>query len=331
MDISGLHASRIIEGIVIRQPESDGVGNWVGAPGACYDRSTGTFYLSYRVRRPRGVHPDRGAEVHIAGSSDGIHFEDIWMTTKEAFKTPSMERSALARGPDGRWRCFVSFVDPADNRWCVSVMAAEHVSKLSPERAVSVFRARELGLEGVKDPWVLKVKGKYYMFLSVAVPTSETHVDSHATADIYNTGQCRSQTGLAVSEDLEHWQWQGVVLATEERGWDRYCRRITSVATLEGRYLAFYDGIAGHQDNYEEKAGLAESRDLRTWQIVTASGPLFDDLPGTGSFRYVDVVTVGETAYLYYELTQGNGAHDLRVLRCGIQDLRCLLPGHGSD
>ena len=52
-----------LQGEVIREPESQGNGYWVGAPGTFYDSTDGTFYLVYRVRRPRGVEPDRGAEI----------------------------------------------------------------------------------------------------------------------------------------------------------------------------------------------------------------------------------------------------------------------------
>ena len=55
-------------------------------------------------------------------STDSRHFEDIWSTTKDAYDSVSIERSAICRGRDGDWRYFTSFVDPADGRWCVSVL-----------------------------------------------------------------------------------------------------------------------------------------------------------------------------------------------------------------
>ncbi len=324
--LSVLDTAHILQGALIREPVSSGKGYWAGAPGACFDEKDNLFYLSYRIRRPRGVAPDRGGEARIAKSRDGIHFEDVWSVTKDAYRSPSIERCALMRGPDGRWHYFISFVEPADGRWCVEVLTAEEISALKPSQARRVFSAGGLGLEGVKDPWLMRAEDKFYIFLSVAVPTTDTTAESHATADIYNTGECRSQTGLAVSADLDNWEWLGVVFETPETGWDAYCRRINSVVPVGDGYLAFYDGGASHKDNYEEKTGLVKSADLRHWQTLTPDGPLFSGIPGSGSVRYMDTVVVGDTAYLYYELCRPDGSHEIRGLQVAIDGPR--LPRH---
>src|SRR5207247_1003170 len=111
---------------------------------------------------------------------------------------------------------------------------------------------------------------------------------SHATLDIFNTGDCVSATGLAISRDLDHWEWQGVVFSPGASGWDAYCRRINSVLPWEGKYLAFYDGSASAAENYEEKTGLAVSSDLRTWQSVTPKSAYLTSPHASGSLRYLD-------------------------------------------
>ena len=50
------------------------------------------------------------------------------------------------------------------------------------------------------------VGGVYYLFLSIAIPTPKTTDGSHATLDIFNTGECKSGTGLAI--------WVGAIFAT---------------------------------------------------------------------------------------------------------------------
>src|SRR5262249_29901485 len=145
------------------------------------------------------------------------------------------------------------------------------VEQLDPANAKPLFRARPLGLEGVKDPWILYEDGLFQMLLSVALPTANTSEKSHATLDIFNTGECVSGTALAVSRDLKNWDWLGVVFTPGE-GWDRYCRRVSSIIPGRGKllkYLAFYDGSADHTENYEEKTGLAFSPDLRRWESLT--------------------------------------------------------------
>ena len=80
---------------VVRQPGGVGQGHWAGAPGVAYSRHDQAFYLTYRIRRPRGVAPDRGGEARIARSTDLKHFEDIWSVTKDRYDSVSIERSAI--------------------------------------------------------------------------------------------------------------------------------------------------------------------------------------------------------------------------------------------
>jgi hypothetical protein len=313
MDLRRLTAEQLLKGDLVCEPLGPGSGYWAGAPGAYYDPVDDAFYLTYRLRRPRGVQPDRGGEARIARSADGVHFEDIWAVAKDAYGTPSIERSALARGPDGRWHYFTSLVDGADGLWCLTKLVARDPAGFSPISPQRVYWGGDLGLEGVKDPWIMAQGERYYMFLSVAVAVSSTTAASHATADIYSTGDCLSQTGLAVSDDLEHWEWLGVVFATPERGWDAYCRRITAVVPSGAGYWAFFDGAANVHQNYEECAGLAQSADLRDWNSLTPDGPLFAGIPGSGSVRYIDAVAARDNLYLYYEICRPDGAHELRV------------------
>jgi hypothetical protein len=86
---------------VVREPAGVGEGYWAGAPGVFYAPDERAFYVTYRIRRPRGVAPDRGGEARIARSVDLRHFEDIWSTTKDAYDSVSIERSAICRGRDG--------------------------------------------------------------------------------------------------------------------------------------------------------------------------------------------------------------------------------------
>lgn len=303
------------DGTVIREPLGQGPGYWVGAPGVFFDEQDHTFYLTYRIRRPRGIAPDRGGEARIARSDDGITFEDIWTTTKDAFSTASMERSALQKGKDGSWHYFTSYVDPNDGRWCLSSLKANRLEELNPRSVTRVFSAKDLSVEGVKDPWIMEVSGQYLMFLSVALPTDQTTEASHATLDIYNTGECRSASALAISGDLDHWQWRGLIMQPGKTGWDQYCRRLNSVIHLNDGYVGFYDGNASHHENYEEKTGVAESRDLNSWKSLSTTKPFLTSPHATGSLRYLNAIIVADEIYTYYEFARADGSHDLRVLK----------------
>jgi hypothetical protein len=220
---------------VIRRPESDESGYWVGAPGVFFDESTSNYYLSYRIRRPRGLASDRGAEVHLAASADGIEFETIWSCTKEEVGTASIERNAVRRLDNGQYALYLSFVDPADGRWRIDVCTADTIDGFDVTQRTNVFTAADLSVEGVdvegvKDPALCRIAGQWQMIVSYATAVeSPSHDQLHGSLDAYNTGLIRSATGLAVSEDGLNWQWQGELFGPSESGWDSYCARIGTV------------------------------------------------------------------------------------------------------
>jgi hypothetical protein len=155
---------------------------------------------------------------------------------------------------------------------------------------------------------------------------ASTGTGSHSSRDIFNTGECKSATGLAISTDLDRWDWQGVVLAPGDTGWDSYCRRLNSIVPLPGgpgadRYLAFYDGSASHRENYEEKCALAVSSDLRQWKTRCPDGPALLSPHASTSLRYLDVKRAGDDWSLFYEFARADGSHDLRMIACDTADL----------
>ncbi|MFP6899369.1 MAG: hypothetical protein VCA36_00410 [Opitutales bacterium] len=306
---------QLLEGAIVREPIGEGKGYWVGAPGWCWDETDQAAYLTYRIRRPHGVEPDRGGESRIAKTTDFSSFEDIWSVQKSQYDSSSIEKSTLKRGADGQWRYFTSYVAPEDDRWCTTINRATSLDTLDPTNGERLFTATELDLEGVKDPVLFEDDGTHYLFLSVAVSTAATDESSHEAQDIFNTGQCVSATALATSNDLDHWDWRGVVLQPEGDGWDKYCRRINSVLPLDGKYFAFYDGSAGHHENYEERTGLAVSHDLLNWDVLTLDGPCMVSPHASGSLRYVDAQQVGDEIISIHELTRECGAHEMRLSR----------------
>jgi hypothetical protein len=310
-----LFLAELVDAKIIREPIGKEKGYWAGAPGVYYAPDERAWYLTYRIRRPRGVPPDRGGEARIARSEDLKNFEDVWSVTKDRYDSASIERSAIRKGRDGVWRYWTSYVDPADGRWCVAVIKGKDVTKFDAGKVERVFSAGKMGLEGIKDPWILEKDGIFFIFLSVAVATARTNVDSHKTLDIYNTGECISATGLATSRDLDNWEWQGVVFAPEGGGWDKYCRRINSVVWYEGKYVAFYDGSASEAENYEERTGLAVSDDLKSWRTVTPQAPVLTSPHASHSMRYIDAQEAEGELCVFYEFAREDGAHDLRLLR----------------
>ncbi len=306
------------EGTVVCGPLGDGPGYWAGAPGVMYSETHERFYLVYRLRRPRGVEPDRGAEIRIAQSTDGIAFEDIWSGTKDLLDTTSIERCALDYRPDTGWRMYVSYVDPGDRRWLISLIEADRPEDFDLRSVRPILTAADLGVEGVKDPFLFDHDGLRHMVVSFAVAATpgSTADDMHGTDDAYNTGLIQSATGLATSGDGVEWQWQGPILAPAPGAWDAYAARINTVWRQGDTWLGLYDGSADVSENYEERCGLAYSTDLRTFHRTTLSEPLYQPLSDKRALRYFNVVRRDDRLYTYYEMSREDGSHDLRVMCC---------------
>ncbi|GAA1715209.1 hypothetical protein ACBR40_11465 [Nonomuraea sp. AD125B] len=304
-----------VAGSVVMEPEKDEPGYWSGAAGVLHDGER--FWLTYRRRRPRGAAAERGWQCAVAVSDDGLRFTDVWSVHKDELGTPSMERFCLMP-VSGGYRLYLSYVDPADNRWRIDALTAEHPSRFDVTRARPVLTAASTGTEGVKDPFVLRAGPVTYLFASYAAPMDRPDPEAHATADIYNVGATVHPTGLATSLDGESFTWRGTVLPVGT-GWDRYQARLNSVVPVPGGgYVGFYDGSASHTENYEERCGVAVSADLFSWRRLSEYGPWVTSPYGTGSVRYLDALLHDDHWWLYYEMTRADGAHELRVHRVPV-------------
>src|SRR5215204_3403137 len=93
--------------LVVQAPDA-GPGNWAGAASALL--VDGTFWLTYRVRRP--LTDGRGVAVVVARSDDGVRFEDVAQVRREEFGCESFERPVLVPVPDVGWRLYLSCATP---------------------------------------------------------------------------------------------------------------------------------------------------------------------------------------------------------------------------
>jgi len=307
------------KGVTVREPLGEGTGWWAGAPSCVYDPADDNFYLYYRMRKPREL--GRGVDCRIAASTDGLAFEDVWRATKEQLNTQSMEKSAIVRGPEGQWRLYLSFVD-TDGRWCIELCEADAVDGFDVSHRTRILDADACHAEGVKDPCVYNVGGMWLMIASYAptpdAVTNEMRDVMHATGDVYNTGTTKSLTGLALSEDGVDWQWAGPILVPPQEGWDQYCTRIGSILYMPPVFIGFYDGSASVEDNYEEKAGMCISTDMRSWQRITTGGPFVLSPHAQRTIRYIEVVQLEDALLYYYEYTRPDGSHELRANRVSL-------------
>ncbi|WP_327087162.1 hypothetical protein OIE66_33255 [Nonomuraea sp. NBC_01738] len=293
-------------------PERPEPGYWVGCPSVTYDN--GRFLLTYRERRPRDLEFERGWRCAVAESTDGVNFTDVWSVRKDELGTDSMERFSIARPvPGGDYFLYLSYVDPADNRWRIDVVTAPDVSQFDVSTRRPVLTADSTKSAGIKDPYTMLVGGAVLMYTVTSRP-GEFGEEAFATADIHNTDATTHATGLAISQDGLRFDYLGEVLPTGD-GWDSHESRLSCVVPTGNGFLGFYDGSASYHENYEERCGLAVSFDLRNWTKTTPYGPRYVAPHASGSIRYVDIAVVDGEWYVYFEMTRADGAHELRLLR----------------
>ena len=301
------------DGNTIIEPSGKGSGYWAGAPSVYFDSTKGKFYLSYRLRKP---HPHRGSESRIAESVDGVKFTDIWSVRKEDLGSSSLERSALVVTPNGKYRLYISYVDPVGNRWRIDMMEADSPEHFDVSLRKRILTADSLQVEGVKDPYFLIFNGVHYMFFSYAPKLQSVSLEQvaqlHTTGDIFNTGKVKSVTGLATSQDGVSFRWLRDVplLGT---GWDSHTARVTCVLPTSSGFVVFYDGASDGARNYEEFTGIATSPDLVHYERISLERPVLVSPFGTGSLRYTHAISVGNDFYFYYECSRPDGSHELRL------------------
>ncbi|PNR92577.1 hypothetical protein [Petrotoga sp. 9PWA.NaAc.5.4] len=305
-----------VEGIMIKEPYGKGNGYWVGAPYVFYDHILNKFFLYYRIRKPK---PIRGGEVRIAQSDDGVKFDDILTIKKEQLDSESIERSSFLRCLDGVYRMYISYVDPQTRKWRIDMMEANHPKNFKVENRRKIFTAEDLGIEGIKDPYVFIVGRKYYMIVSYAEalknPSPDIQEKLHQNGDVYTTGLTKHPTGLATSLDGINWKWEGKILEVSENGWDKYQARINSVIYVPPVFIGFYDGSASEKENYEERCGLCMSFDLKSFESITPNGPILESPYSTHSVRYVDFLEKDDEIWYYYEFVREDDAHELRLAK----------------
>jgi hypothetical protein len=120
-------------------------------------------------------------------------------------------------------------------------------------------------------------------------------------------------TDHATSPDGWNWTWHGTALAGRPGQWDARGVRISAVQFRQGEIVAYYDGRATAEENYEERTGVAVGSEPTALTQLTTT-PFAQSPYSSGGLRYLDVLELpGGRRRLYYEMAREDGAHELRT------------------
>ncbi|HET8787709.1 MAG TPA: hypothetical protein VFO47_03055 [Actinomycetes bacterium] len=265
-----------------------GPGWWAGASSAAPD-GEGGFVVGYRVRNGH----DGIDQTVVARSSDGETFTTVATLDQARFGAQWMERPAVVRTLEGRWRLYVCCGTPESKHWWIEALEAADPEGLAAAEARPVFPGDER--TAVKDPIVQLRDGRWHAWICchpLDVPGAEDRMSS----------------AYATSDDGWSWDWHGTVLSGRPDAWDARGARLTTVLS-DGR--AAYDGRASAEENWFERTGLAAAtgRDGRFEQV---EGPPVADV------RYLDVLPLpGGGHRIWYEARLPDERHELRTEHVG--------------
>lgn len=280
---------------VVAAPLEGGPGHWAGAPSATL-AADGSIALAYRLRRPVGE--GRGRLTVLASSADGVAFETVGRIEAETYDSDSLERPALVRTPEGRWRCYLSIATASSLHWRIALLEADTLEQLPAAELVEVLPGDPA--TAYKDPVVLRHQGRYLAWIC------RHRISEPASADAMDTLFATSDDGVSWTLGPEP------ALVPVAGTWYRRGARLSAVL-LEGDHVqAAFDGRASYEENWEERTGLAQGR-LGGPLRVSDGEPVGADGPGTvGAARYLSAVDLGDGRLrLYYERRRADGAHEL--------------------
>jgi hypothetical protein len=254
--------------------------HWAGASSAALD-DDGTIYLAYRLRTLED------AQTIVARSDDGERFETVCTLDKSRWDAMSVERPAIVRTDEGRWRLYVCPATKNSKHWWIDVLEADEPAGFAEADSRTVFPGDDT--VAVKDPIVQRWGGGWQAWICCHTLDEPDEED-------------RMTTAYATSADGLVWDWHGTVLGPRPGRWDARGARLTAILP-DGR--AAYDGRATKEENWFERTGLAEQQGAQL--AATGDGPV-------SVARYLDVLPLPGGGYrIYYEWALPGQSHELRT------------------
>jgi len=284
------------------EPPAATEGNWIGAP--CVHRHDGTTYLALRERTPE----ERGRAVIIYHRTEGGSYEELCRLTATELGVVSVERPSLLTDPvTGDLKLYLP-VDHGSNEWTIQKLAdVAEPTAFDPTTGRDVLRPSPGGTDRstVKDPYIVTVGGRYYMFYAGSDGLSE-------------------QAHLATSVDGDIWERSPDNPVLPRQYWHDHHTRVNCVvpASDAPAWLVLYggSGLTDYGKTWNLRTGIAVSSDLERIVDTSPDGPHYvaptaDKRTGADTFgtcRYFDILPTGDEWEVFAEVAREDGAFDLR-------------------
>ncbi|MGQ9631858.1 MAG: hypothetical protein ACUVXI_16340 [bacterium] len=285
----------------VLEPDRNEADYWAGAPAVLID-GEGVVWLACRMREGRSPRGERGYEIRILRSEDGIHFERIHSILREELGTVSVERPAFLIDPiTGRYKLYICRSGKPDypDWFILKLDDVDDPLKFDPKTARPVLRFPEGSGRGAKDPFVINIGGRYFMF----------HIG-------YGFEGRRELPFLATSADGENWVERPSPLM-ESEGWHTFFTRPACLMPLGPAFVLYYEGSGSDWFDpvYNIQGGVAVSLDLENFVDLTPNEPIFKT-PTPGRYttlRYTDYLCLEDRVIFYYEAARPNDSSELRA------------------
>jgi hypothetical protein len=288
---------------------------WAGAPSIERD-DAGNFWMAARMRTADAPLGERGYELRIYRSADGVKFTPVRSISRQDVKLPGFERPALRRDPrSGKFKLYAC--GRLHGPWCIFKFAdADSPDKFDPTSAKAVIEPRAQELidadktvgtydrpafvpDGYKDPVINFFGGHFHCY-------------------VIGTTRAVERTYHFTSADGETWEPVGSLSQSvmDLAGWHDFAIRPASILPLGAGYLFVYEGSDTRWTDpiYNISTGLGFTFDLNRVVDLTPRAPLLRSLtPGRlETWRYSEWLWVGDELWVYAEVENKDSTHEIR-------------------
>lgn len=294
---------------VVLTPDEDTSEWWAGAPSVVRD-DYGAFWLAARMREGNSPRGQRGYEIRVLRSEDGVNFVHVSSILREEVPIVGFERPCLVINPDtGMFRLYACGPwGEEDNRvWSILVFdEVEDLTNIDPSSCRPVLQPapeaqlpRHNDVAGYKDPFICYVDGHYHLF----------------TIGYARVERCYHFTSL----DGIRWEPIEITPAFDMGGWHNFFTRPACILPAGIGYFLIYEGShsSWYDPVYNIATGVAYTADLTNFIDLTPNEPLLKSTtPGDyATWRYSHWLRVGDEVWAYAEVARPNNTNEIRRFR----------------